>query len=116
MRLFSVSHARFFIAVRQIAGLFRDKGRIVAISYWPGSHAGGFLPYFAMGTNKAALEAMCRYFAVALAPRGITVNAVCPGITDDSIVNHLPKETAEAMLSWLRQGWNPVRRPGTPAD
>ena len=27
------------------------------------------------------------YFAVALAPRNITVNAICPGITDDSIVN-----------------------------
>ena len=69
-----------------------------------------------MGTNKAALEAMCRYFAVALAPRGITVNAVCAGITDDSIVNALPKEATEAMLSWLKQGWNPMGRPGTPAD
>ena len=86
------------------------------MSYWPGSHAGGFQSYFAMGTNKAALEAMCRYFAVALAPRGITVNAVCPGITDDSIVNRLPPEAQEAMLGWLRRGWTPMGRPGTPAD
>ena len=54
--------------------------------------------------------------AVALAPRGITVNAVCPGITDDSIVNHLPPEACAAMLGWLRSGWTPSRRPGTPAD
>ncbi|MEO8853172.1 MAG: SDR family oxidoreductase, partial [Ginsengibacter sp.] len=81
-----------------------------------GSHAGGFLPYFAMGTNKAAVEAMCRYFAVALAPRGITVNAICAGITDDSIVNALPKEAQDAMLSWLKEGWNPMKRAGTPAD
>jgi enoyl-[acyl-carrier protein] reductase III len=113
---FHVQSRAFLIGVQKAAPLMRDKGRIIAISYWPGSHAGGFLPYFAMGTNKAALEAMCRYFAVALAPRGITVNAVCPGITDDSIVNHLPQEATDAMLSWLKQGWNPMGRPGTPAD
>ena len=111
------SQARaFFVGVREVTALMRDGGRIVALSYWPGSHLGGFLPYFAMGTNKAALEAMCRYYAVALAPRGITVNAVCAGITDDSIVNRLPQEAQEAMLSWLRSGWTPMGRPGTPAD
>ncbi len=111
------SQARaFFVGVREVTALMRDGGRIVALSYWPGSHLGGFLPYFAMGTNKAALEAMCRYYAVALAPRGITVNAICAGITDDSIVNRLPQEAQEAMLSWLRSGWTPMGRPGTPAD
>jgi NAD(P)-dependent dehydrogenase (short-subunit alcohol dehydrogenase family) len=106
----------FLLCVQQLADLIKDRGRIFAISYAPGSHAGGFLPYFAMGTNKAALESMCRYFAVAFAPRGITVNAVCAGITDDSIVNSLPKEAQEAMLTWLRSGWNPMGSAGTPAD
>ncbi len=113
---FECQQRAFLVGVQTIAPLLRDHGRIVAISYWPGSHMGGFLPYFAMGTNKAALEAMCRYFAVALGPRGITVNAICPGITDDSIVNRLPPEAQEAMLAWLREGWNPMRRPGTPLD
>jgi enoyl-[acyl-carrier protein] reductase III len=113
---FQVQSRAFLLGVREVTGLMRDGGRIISISYWPGSHLGGFLPYFAMGTNKAALEAMCRYFAVALAPKRITVNAICAGITDDSIVNSLPKEAQEAMLSWLRQGWNPMGRPGTPAD
>jgi NAD(P)-dependent dehydrogenase (short-subunit alcohol dehydrogenase family) len=106
----------FFVGVREVASLLRERGRIVAISYWPGSHLGGLLPYFAMGTNKAALEAMCRYYAVALAPRGITVNAVCAGITDDSIVNSLPKEAQDAILSWLRSGWTPMGRATVPAD
>jgi len=111
------SQARaFLVGVREVAGLLQDRGRIVALSYWPGSHTGGFQPYFAMGTNKAAIEAMCRYYAVALAPRGITVNAVCAGITDDSIVNRLPQEAQDAMLSWLRSGWTPMGRAGTPAD
>jgi len=113
---FGVQARAFLVGVHETATMMRDGGRIIAISYWPGSHGGGFLPYFAMGTNKAALEAMCRYFAVALAPRNITVNAVCPGITDDSIVNHLPPELCASMLAWLRSGWGPTRRPGTPAD
>ena len=106
----------FLVGVQTAAPLLRDKGRVIAISYWPGSHLGGFLPYFAMGTNKAGLEAMCRYFAVALAPRGITVNAVCAGITEDSIVNQLPPQAQEAMVAWLRDGWNPTGRQGTPAE
>lgn len=106
----------FLVGFKQVAPLLRERGRVLAISYWPGSHLGGFLPYFAMGTNKATLEAMCRYFAVALAPRGITVNAICAGITDDSIVNQLPEPAQQAMFDWLRTGWNPMGRPGTPAD
>lgn len=113
---YRVQSRAFLLGVQQVEHFMSNGGRIMAISYWPGSHKGGFLPYFAMGTNKAALEAMCRYFAVALAPKGITVNTICAGITDDSIVNSLPKEAQEAMLSWLKQGWNPMGRPGTPAD
>jgi enoyl-[acyl-carrier protein] reductase III len=113
---FQVQARAFHVGMHEAAPRLRDGGRVVALSYWPGSHLGGFQPYYAMGTNKAALEAMCRYYAVALASRGITVNAVCAGITDDSIVNALPPEAAGAMLEWLRGGWSPSRRPTTPAD
>jgi NAD(P)-dependent dehydrogenase (short-subunit alcohol dehydrogenase family) len=113
---YSCQSRAFLLAVQQVTPLLRNAGRILAISYWPGSHLGGFLPYFAMGANKAALESMCRYFAVALAPRGITVNAVCAGLTEDSIVNKLPPEAQEAIRSWLRSGWTPMGRQGTPAD
>lgn len=113
---FHVQSRAFLTGVQNVSAIMQDKGRILLISYFPGSHLGGFLPYFAMGTNKAAQEAMCRYFAVAFAPRGITVNTICAGITDDSIVNALPKEAQDAMLDWLKQGWNPAKKPGTPAD
>jgi NAD(P)-dependent dehydrogenase (short-subunit alcohol dehydrogenase family) len=106
----------FLIAFQQIAPLLRERGRVLAISYWPGSHLGGFLPYFAMGANKAALETMCRYFAVTLAPRAITVNVICAGLTDDSILNQLPQPAQSAILDWLKSGWNPMRRATTPAD
>ena len=106
----------FHVGMQHAAPRLRDGGRVIALSYWPGTHLGGFQPYYAMGANKAATEAMCRYYAVALASRGITVNTVCAGITDDSIVNRLPPEVQGAMLDWLRAGWSPSRRPTTPAD
>ena len=34
----------FFSAMRELSPLLQDRGRIVAISYWPGSHLGGFQP------------------------------------------------------------------------
>jgi enoyl-[acyl-carrier protein] reductase III len=113
---FQCQSRAFFVAMRELANLLRENGRIVAISYWPGSHLGGFLPYFAMGSNKAAIESMCRYFAVALAPRRITVNAICAGLTDDSIVNSLPMAAQQAIFAHLKGGWTPLGRPGTPDD
>jgi enoyl-[acyl-carrier protein] reductase III len=111
------SQARaFMVGAQAAAALLRDGGRIFAVSYWPGSHGGGFQGYFSMGANKAAMESMCRYLAVALAPRRITANAICAGITNDSILNKLPGPAQEAMLEWLRSGWNPAGRAGTPAD
>jgi len=113
---FHVQSRAFLVGVQNVSSLLKDGGRIIIISYWPGSQCGGFLSYFSMGTNKAAQEAMSRYFAVAFAPRGITVNTICAGITDDSIVNSLPKEAQDAMLDCLKQGWNPMKKAGTPAD
>ena len=110
-------HSRAYLnCVQQAAGILNDGGRIIVISYRPGSHGGGFLPYFCAGTNKAAEEAMSRYFAVALAPRRITVNTVSAGITEDSVVNALPSEAQNAMRDWLQQGWNPHKKIGSTAE
>lgn len=113
---FACQSRAFFVLVRELSPLIQEHGRVVALSYWPGSHLGGFQPYFAMGTNKAALEAMCRYYAVTFARRGVTVNAVCAGLTDDSVLNQLPSDAEQAILGWMRSGWTPMGRPGTPAD
>jgi NAD(P)-dependent dehydrogenase (short-subunit alcohol dehydrogenase family) len=59
------------------------------------------------------MESMTRFFAVALSPRNITVNTICPGITEDSVVNALPPEAQNAMRDWLQQGWNPRKKIGS---
>ncbi len=42
--------------------------------------------YSLMGPVKAALETSVRYLAHELGPKGIRVNAICPGFTDTDIV------------------------------
>jgi NAD(P)-dependent dehydrogenase (short-subunit alcohol dehydrogenase family) len=69
-----------------------------------------------MGAAKSALEVLVRYFAVALAPRGITVNALSPGWVDDSVLNTLPDPVVQMIREHHQNGWTPMRRLGTPAD
>lgn len=106
----------FLVAVREAVKLMPDGGRIVAITYAPGGRTGTWQPWVAMGSAKAALEALCRYFAVALAQRRITVNAVSPGATEDSVFNTLPPEVLQMLRKWAESGWVPMRRLTTPAD
>jgi NAD(P)-dependent dehydrogenase (short-subunit alcohol dehydrogenase family) len=58
----------FLVGAREAAGMMRAGGRIIAITYAPGGRYGSWQPWVAMGAAKAAMEVLCRYFAVALAP------------------------------------------------
>ena len=106
----------FLIAAREAAGLMPDGGRILAITYAQGSRTGSLQPWVAMGSAKAALESLVRYFAVTYAGRGITVNALSPGWTEDSVLNSLPPEVQSLIRNWHTRGWTPMRRLGTPED
>jgi enoyl-[acyl-carrier protein] reductase III len=106
----------FLIGVREALPLMGSGGRILAITYAEGSRTGGLQPWISMGSAKAALESLVRYFAVAVAKRGITVNAVSPGWTEDSVLNTLPDEVQQLIRNWHTRGWTPMGRLGTPAD
>jgi NAD(P)-dependent dehydrogenase (short-subunit alcohol dehydrogenase family) len=106
----------FLVGVREASGFMSAGGRVVAITYAQGSRTGSLLPWVGMGSAKAALESLVRYFAVALAPRGITVNAISPGWTEDSVLNSLPRQVQDLIRSWHTRGWTPMRRLGTPED
>ncbi len=62
------------------------------------------------------MESLVRYFGVALARRRITVNAISPGWTEDSVLGSLPREAQELIRNWHARGWTPMGRLGTPAD
>jgi NAD(P)-dependent dehydrogenase (short-subunit alcohol dehydrogenase family) len=106
----------FLVAVREAAPLMSQGGRIVAITFAPGGRFGSWQPWIAMGAAKAALESLVRYFAVALAGRGITVNTISPGWVEDSVLNSLPEVFQKGLRDWQERGWTPMGRLGTPAD
>ena len=68
--------------------------------------------YTLVGASKAALEALVRYLAVELAPRGIRVNAVSAGVVATGALEHFPNK--EAMLEMGER--NPVGRMVSPED
>ena len=70
--------------------LMPDGGRIINISS-PGST--WVLPaYFAVGVSKAAIEAVTRYLAIELGPKGIAVNTVSPGFVMTEALNAFPDQ------------------------
>ncbi len=57
--------------------------------------------YALVGTSKAALEALVRYLAVELAPRGIRVNAVSAGLVETGALEFFPNR--DEMLAEFRR-------------
>ena len=114
---FDTQARAFFVEAPAAAKHMSRGGRILAMSYTLGGVTGGWQPWVGMGSAKAALESMCRYFAVALARHGITVNAVSPGASDETtVIGQTPKEVQDALKEWVSVGWTPMRRPVTPSD
>lgn len=95
-----------YFVMQAAARVMRDGGRIVNISSaltqmsFPGAtvHLG----------SKAALEQFTRGLALELAPRGITVNTVLPGITDTGVLSDAVRETGMRL--------SPFGRVGTPGE
>lgn len=80
-KTYAVTVTGFLLCAQEAAKLMAGRGgRIVAVS---GIGSLGCLPgYSALGSAKAALEVLVKYLAVELAPMGISVNAVNPGLVE----------------------------------
>src|SRR5205823_7257183 len=69
----------FLVGVREALPLMSDGGRIFAMTYAEGSRTGGHQPWVGMGSAKAALESLVRYFSLAVAMRVITLIELSQG-------------------------------------
>jgi NAD(P)-dependent dehydrogenase (short-subunit alcohol dehydrogenase family) len=69
--------------------------------------------YGAVSAAKAALESHIRQLALELAPRGITANAICAGVTDTAAMQKIPN--AERMKDVAIRK-NPTHRLTRPED
>lgn len=100
----------FHCARAVLPTLWRQRsGRIIVISsVWGLTGAAGEVAY---STAKAALIGFTKALAREVAPAGITVNAVAPGVIEtDMLAEFGPEERAELVAR------TPAGRLGTPAD
>ena len=72
--------------------------------------------YVLVGVSKAALEAVVRYLAVELAPRGIRVNAVSAGVVETSALDHFPNRETMVADGIARTPAGRLVEPGDVAD
>jgi enoyl-[acyl-carrier protein] reductase III len=87
-------------------------GRIIGITSFGSSRV--FSEYGVIGVSKAAIEAIIRYLAVELAPKGITANAVSPGIVETDALKYFPVDVENTLEQAARR--TPARRVTTPED
>ncbi|MGC9974461.1 MAG: SDR family oxidoreductase [Gaiellaceae bacterium] len=106
------ANARALLQLATVAAPTMAPGSsIVAISSLGSSRV--LKNYTLVGASKAALEALVRYLAVELAPRGIRVNAVSGGLVETGALEHFPNR--EEMLRMSRER-TPAGRMVTPED
>ena len=86
------------LCAQEAARLMQPGGRVISLSSLGSERV--IAGYAAVGVSKAAVEALTRYLAVELAPRGITVNAVSAGAVDTDVWRALPD--GEALLAQVR--------------
>jgi 3-oxoacyl-[acyl-carrier protein] reductase len=98
--------AAFRLTRRALKRMLRARtGRIVNISSAVGLRANPGQANYAAA--KAGLIALTKTAAVEVARRGVTVNAVAPGLIDTEFIAGAPKEVLEAI---------PARRVGSPEE
>ena len=99
-----------FFLIQQSLGRLRDGGRIINISSM--GARGAFPSMAAYAPAKAGIEALTRLLAVHLGNRGITVNAVAPGLTETAMSRVKPgTPAADQVIATIALG-----RIGQPAD
>lgn len=87
-------------------------GRVVTVTSLGGVRA---VPnYSVVGLSKSVVESLTRYLAVELAPKGIIVNSISPGLVETDALSNMNMDVSSALEHVRRR--NPTRRLVTPQD
>jgi 3-oxoacyl-[acyl-carrier protein] reductase len=108
--LFAVNVRAPYFLLQQLLPILSDGGSVVFVSSLGARAAVGTLSAYA--ATKGAINTLVKYFAAALGPRGIRVNAVAPGVIDTDMSNFTKTEAGrEAALAMQA-----LKRIGKPDD
>lgn len=91
-RATAANYFGFYHLLRNVAPVMTDGGSILVLTSLSATHVSP--GYAAHGSAKAASQAMVRYAAIEFAPRGIRVNALCPGLIETPMAQGLLKNDA----------------------
>jgi 3-oxoacyl-[acyl-carrier protein] reductase len=109
-KLFAVNVRAPYFLVQQLLPVLGDGSSVVLVSSLGAHTAVGILS--AYSATKGAIDTLVKYFAAALGPRGIRVNAVAPGVINTDMSNLL--KTDEGKTSVI--GMQALKRIGQPDD
>ena len=108
--LFAVNVRAPYFLVQQLLPILGSGSNIILLSSLGAHAAVGTLSAYA--ATKGAIDTLVKYFAAALGPRGIRVNAVAPCVIDTDMSNFTKTEEGRAIV----QGMQALKRIGQPAD
>jgi 3-oxoacyl-[acyl-carrier protein] reductase len=100
-----------FLTIREVLpGMIRERfGSIIAVSSIAARRGGrGHANYAA---SKGGIDAMTRSLAIELAPRGIRVNAVAPGVISTVMTERIRAFAEKDLIAQI-----PLKRIGTPEE
>ncbi|MDX2919468.1 MULTISPECIES: SDR family oxidoreductase [Streptomyces] len=112
-RLFDVNTKAPFFLTRLGLDRLREGGRVINISTGL-SHAAMMPDLIAYAMTKGALDVFTRYLSKVLGGRGITVNAVAPGLVDTDSTSDRLRASDEAWAG--AAALSTLGKVGTPAD
>ena len=109
-KLFAVNVRAPYFLVQQLLPVLGDGSSVILVSSLGAHAAVGTLSAYA--ATKGAIDTLVKYFAVALGPRGIRVNAVAPGVIDTDMSNLLKTDEGKSFVL----GMQALKRIGQPDD
>lgn len=104
-----------YFTIQKALPLFSGNASIIATTSI--TNRTGSPNFSVYGAGKAALRSLVQSLSLELIPRGIRVNAICPGPIDTPGFNRLglPEETIKAIQHDIA-GRSPIKRFGTPDE
>jgi 3-oxoacyl-[acyl-carrier protein] reductase len=108
--MFAVNVRAPYFLVQQLLPALGEGSSVILVSSLGAHAAVGTLSAYA--ATKGAIDTLVKYFAAALGPRGIRVNAIAPGVIDTDMSNFAKTDEGKTFVL----GMQALKRIGQPSD